>query len=133
MVAKDGMVSSPVEYWKVRLLGIPVIVNCPLYPLSIVPLVFVVSLTFLTVTESPILRSCGLSAVIVTIFDALLKVQELINLGFLSNPKSSLPNASFLVKSPSVLTPVVLDSWMINPFSGFFELDISFGMDNLTL
>ena len=86
------------------------IVNCPLYPLPAAPTVLEVSLIFFIVTESPIFKLCGLSASIVTIFEALLNVHELINLGFLSNPKSLLSKVSFFVKSPSVLTPVVLDS-----------------------
>ena len=36
-------------------------------------------------------------------------------------------------KSPSVLTPVVLDSWIINPLSGFLELVNCWGITTLSL
>ena len=52
----------------------------PLYPLSINPVVFVESVTFLIVTESPTFKLWGSSARTVTVFETL--EQVLIKLGF---------------------------------------------------
>ena len=93
------------------------------------------SLTFLIVTKSPTVRLCGLSAVnVITFgFGEASKVQLLMNLGFLSNKKSDFVSSSVLLNSDTDVIPVLFDSWIINPFSGFLELSISFGIDILSL
>ena len=55
-----------------------------------------------------------------------------INLGFLLYSKS-LRSIDDKVKSVFSLTPVVLDSWIINPDSGVFAFTSSFGITTLNL
>ena len=88
---------------------------------------------FLIVTKSPTVKLCGLSAVIETVFEPSVKEQVLMNLGFRSRKKSSLVNVGFWVKSLTDAIPVFADSCIMNPFSGFFALSISFGIANLSL
>ena len=105
-------------------------VKVPLYPWLKVPSVFTESLTLRIITLSPTSKLWGSSVLIV---DVVVEwEQSAINLGFLSNSKS-FSAIVFNVKSLCCLTPVVLDSWIINPSSGFFPFTSSFGITTLSL
>ena len=110
-------------------------VNVPLYPLFAAPTVFVVSVVFFIVIESPIFKLCGFSATILTVEDPL-EVHVAINRGFLSKKKSSLVNVvslDFKVRSISVRIPVLEDSCSIKLLSGFFEFVSSLGITTRSL
>ncbi len=90
LVANVGILSVPVEYWNSKSFIISVTVYCPLNPLLADPTGFEESVTFFIVTSSSFDKLWGFSALIVTIFVAVLKVQELINLKLRSKSKSAL-------------------------------------------
>ena len=71
------------EYVNVWSFTIPVTANRPLYPRSVNPPVFVVLLTFTTLTKLPVFNWWGISEVTVTT-PALPAIHVLINLVFLS-------------------------------------------------
>ena len=75
---------SVVEYVNVLPSATEAILNVLLYPELPAPVILFVLVTFLILTRSLILRSCGNSVVTVTTLDA--TVQVLINLLFLSYP-----------------------------------------------
>ena len=104
--------------------------NVPLYPLIGEPLVLLVSVTLVIITWSPISRLCGSSVITVEVFVLWEHVE--INLGFLLYSKSFKPIVD-KVKSVFSLTPVVLDSWIINPDSGVFAFSSSLGITTLNL
>ena len=88
------------------------------------------SVTFLTNILSPAFRLCGTSAItVIAVPDA---EHVLINLGLRSKSKSW-SVIEVRVKSPTFLTFVELDSWMMNPSSGFFAFVSSFGTTTLNL
>ena len=96
-----------VSYSNVLASGTAVTKKSPLNPVTPTPVSLVDDLTFLMITLSPTLRLCLCSAITVTVL--VLTEQVLINLGFLLYSKSLLSIVS-RVKSPTFLTPVVLDS-----------------------
>jgi len=111
--------TSMILYSNVLASGTAVTRKSPLYPVTPTPVSLVDDLTFLIRTLSPTFKLCLCSEMTVTVLE--LTEHVLMNLGFLLYSKSVLSMVS-KVKSPTFLTPVVLDSWMMKLSPGSLEL-----------
>ena len=91
------------------------------------------SVIFLTLIFSPSFKLCGSSVSIVTVVPETVALS--INLKFLLTLNLVLAAGSNVVsvRSASSIAPVLLDSWMINPSSGFLPWIVSFGITTRNL